>query len=86
VAARDIDVLINLNGFFGHARNGLFARRPAPVQVNYLGFPGTIGAPYIDYIFADPRVIPATSEQHFTEQVIHVGSCYQPRDQRALQE
>jgi predicted O-linked N-acetylglucosamine transferase (SPINDLY family) len=83
VVERDIDILINLNGFFGHARTGLFARRPAPVQVNYLGFPGTIGAPYIDYIFADARVIPAESEQYFTEQVIHVGTCYQPRDQRA---
>ena len=83
VAERDIDVLINLNGFFGHARNGLFSRRPAPVQVNYLGFPGTIGAPYIDYIFADERVIPKASEPYFTEQVIHVGPCYQPRDQRA---
>ena len=83
VASRNIDILINLNGFFGHARTGLFARRPAPVQVNYLGFPGTIGAPYIDYIFADAHVIPPASTPYFTEQVIHVGSCYQPRDQRA---
>lgn len=83
VAERDIDVLINLNGFFGHARTGVFSLRPAPVQVNYLGFPGTIGAPYIDYIFADERVIPKASEPCFTEQVIHVGPCYQPRDQRA---
>ncbi len=83
VADRDIDILINLNGFFGHSRTGLFSHRPAPVQVNYLGFPGTIGAPYIDYIFADATVIPPQSEPYFTEQVIHVGSCYQPRDQRA---
>ena len=53
-----IDILVNLNGYFGEARMGVFARRPAPIQVNYLGFPATLGAPYIDYIIADKVVIP----------------------------
>jgi len=53
-----IDILVNLNGYFGRSRTGVFAKRPAPVQVNYLGFPGTIGAKYIDYIIADRCVIP----------------------------
>ncbi len=60
----DIDILVNLNGFFGEARMGVFARRPAPIQVNYLGFPATLGAPYIDYILADKVVIPE-AEQAF---------------------
>jgi hypothetical protein len=54
-----IDILVNLNGYFGEHRTRLFAHRPAPVQVNYLGFPGTLGAPYMDYLIADQHVIPA---------------------------
>ena len=54
----EIDILVNLNGYFGEARMGVFAQRPAPLQVNYLGFPATLGAPYIDYIIADEIVIP----------------------------
>ncbi len=48
-----VDILVNLNGYFGDQRTGVFARKPAPLQVNYLGFPGTMGADYIDYIVAD---------------------------------
>src|SRR5207244_11705009 len=55
---RQIDILVNLNGYFGRARQGIFAHRPCPIQVNYLGFPGTLGADYIDYIVADRYVIP----------------------------
>ena len=58
IAAEEIDILVNLNGYFGESRMGIFAHRPAPIQVNYLGFPGTLGAPYIDYIIADRIVIP----------------------------
>ena len=57
-ASREIDILVNLNGYFGEPRMGVFARRPAPIQVNYLGFPATLGAAYIDYIIADRVVIP----------------------------
>ena len=49
---------------------GVFARRPAPIQVNYLGFPGTLGAPYMDYILADRIVIPENERQFYTEQVV----------------
>ena len=63
-ATPEIDILVSLNGYFGDARMGVFAQRPAPVQVNYLGFPATLGAPYIDYIIADKIVIPQ-SEQRF---------------------
>ena len=57
-AMRRIDILVNLNGYFGRHRMGVFALRPAPIQVNYLGFPGTLGAPAMDYILADRIVIP----------------------------
>ena len=62
IAERRIDILVNLNGWFGLGRTGVFARRPAPVQVNYLGFPGTLGAPYLDVIVADADTIPAGEE------------------------
>lgn len=77
-----VDILVNLNGYFGEGRNGVFARRPAPIQVNYLGFPGTLGAPWMDYLLADPIVIPADSRVHYTEQVVHLPRCYQPGDNR----
>ena len=75
-----IDILINLNAFFGRERNKVFALRPSPVQVNYLGFPGTMGAPYMDYLIADETVIPVSSQPHYTEKVIYVPGCYQPND------
>src|SRR5262249_9704677 len=58
IRRREIDILIDLNGYFGLERTGLFAFKPAPVQVNYLGFPASLGAPYMDYIIADKIVIP----------------------------
>lgn len=80
VHRRDIDVLVDLNGYFGLARPGLFAWRPAPIQVNYLGFPGTTGAAWMDYILADRWVIPPGDERHYTEQVVRLPGCYQPND------
>ena len=77
-----IDILINLNGYFGRTRTHLFSLRPAAVQVNYLGFPGSIGAPYIDYIIADPVVIPADSHRHYAEKVVTLPDSYQPNDSK----
>ena len=82
IRAEEIDILINLNGYFGRHRMGVFALRPAPVQVNYLGFPGTLGAPYIDYILADPIVIPDQERRYFTEQVVWLPDCYQINDDK----
>lgn len=82
IARREIDVLVNLNGWFGRGRTGVFARRPAPVQVNFLGFPGTIGAPYIDAIIADAHVIPPGEEHGYVERVVRLPGCYQPNDRR----
>ena len=80
IRSRGIDILVNLNGFFGFSRQGVFALKPAPVQVNFLGFPGTIGADYIDYLIADPIVIPANSHRHYSEQIACLPNCYQPND------
>ena len=77
-----IDILINLNGYFGKHRMGVFAHRPAPLQVNYLGFPGTLGAPYIDYIIADAVVIPADEQRFYDEQVVTLPGCYQVNDDK----
>jgi predicted O-linked N-acetylglucosamine transferase (SPINDLY family) len=78
----EIDVLLNLNGYFGRDRTNVFAMRPAPVQVNYLGFPGTMGAPYMDYIIADRLVIPERDVGWYSEQVVYLPDCYQPNDRK----
>jgi predicted O-linked N-acetylglucosamine transferase (SPINDLY family) len=80
VRAREVDVLVNLNGYYGLGRQGVFARRPAPIQVNYLGFPGTLGAPYFDYIVADRHVIAPGEERHYAERVVRLPGSYQPND------
>ena len=86
-AVRDagIDILVNLNGYFGDARMGIFARRPAPIQVNYLGFPATLGAAYIDYIIADEIVIPAADQAFYDEKVVTLPGCYQANDDQGRQ-
>ena len=60
----------------------VFAQRPAPLQVNYLGFPGTLGAPYMDYIIADRVVIPPDEERFYDEQVVTLPGCYQVNDDK----
>jgi protein O-GlcNAc transferase len=82
VAERRIDILVNLNGWFGLGRTGVFARRPAPLQVNYLGFPGTLGAPYLDVIVADADTIPEGEEGAYVERVLRLPRSYQPNDRR----
>jgi predicted O-linked N-acetylglucosamine transferase (SPINDLY family) len=75
-----IDILVNINGYLDDHRMGIFARRAAPIQVNYLGFPGTFGCDYIDYIIADRFVIPEDRSSFYTEKVVRLPHCYQPND------
>jgi predicted O-linked N-acetylglucosamine transferase (SPINDLY family) len=82
VAAEETDILVNLNGYFGALRMGVFAHRPAPIQVNYLGFPGSLGADYMDYILADAEVIPKGDKQFFSEKLVTLPGCYQINDDR----
>jgi protein O-GlcNAc transferase len=76
----DVDIAVDLTGHTIGCRPGILARRPAPVQVNYLGFPGTMGAPYVDYILADDFVIPPAMRAHYAEQVVNLPGCFQAND------
>lgn len=78
----EVDVAVDLMGYTQHARPAVFAHRPAPVQVSYLGYPGTMGAPFMDYIVADEFVIPADSRTHYAEQVVNLPYCFQANDDR----
>ncbi|QEL65590.1 hypothetical protein OTERR_21140 [Oryzomicrobium terrae] len=77
-----IDIAIDLKGWTQGFRGGILAHRPAPLQMQWLGFPGTMGAPWIDYIIADPVVIPPGAEAGYSEQVLRLPQCYQPNDRR----
>jgi predicted O-linked N-acetylglucosamine transferase (SPINDLY family) len=76
----EIDIAVDLKGFTQDARTGIFAQRPAPVQVNYLGYPGTMGVPYIDYLIADPVLIPADQRAHYSEHIAYLPDTYQVND------
>lgn len=82
VRSSEVDILVDLMGFTGRARTRVFARRPAPVQVNYLGYAGTMGAPYIDYILADRFVIPEEKRKSYSEKVVYLPNSYMPTDSR----
>ncbi len=77
-----LDIAIDLNGYTRHARTGLFARRLAPVQINYLGYPGTMGADFMDYIVADRVLIPSSERAFYSEKVIYLAHTFQPNDNR----
>jgi protein O-GlcNAc transferase len=78
----DIDILVDLKGHTHRARPKILAFRPAPVQVNYLGFPGTMGAPFIDYIVADDFIVPRDRQTPYAEKLAYLPDCYQPNDTR----
>ena len=78
----EIDIAVDLKGFTANSRTGIYAFRPAPLQVNHLVYPGTMGAPYIDYIIADRFVIPSGAESEFTEKVVRLPDSYQVNDAR----
>ncbi|WP_148207498.1 tetratricopeptide repeat protein [Paramagnetospirillum magneticum] len=82
IAADGIDILVDLKGHTGRARTAILAARPAPIQVAWLGFPGTFGGTCMDYIIADPFVIPPGAEGDYAEQVVRLPLCYQPNDSR----
>jgi len=78
----EIDVAIDLNGYTDNARTRILAQRPAPIQVNYLGYPGTMGSDYIDYIIADATVIPEAELAFYSEKVIYLPHAYQANDDK----
>jgi|HubBroStandDraft_1064217.scaffolds.fasta_scaffold02023_3 protein O-GlcNAc transferase len=78
----EVDIAIDLTGYTQGCRPGILARRPAPVQVNFLGFPGTLGVPYIDYVIADEFVVPEAVEAGYSEKIARLPDCFQPNDER----
>ncbi|MBX9828727.1 MAG: glycosyl transferase [Xanthobacteraceae bacterium] len=83
IAADGIDILVDLNGYTKDARTKVFARRPAPVNVNWFGYPSTMGTPYHHYIIADDVVVPPESELYYSEKVLRLP-CYQPNDRKRV--
>jgi predicted O-linked N-acetylglucosamine transferase (SPINDLY family) len=77
-----IDILVDLKGYTKDGRTEILVHRPAPVQVNFLGYPGTLGADFIDYIIADAFVAPTHTQAHFAEKIVHLPDSYQPNDSR----
>jgi predicted O-linked N-acetylglucosamine transferase (SPINDLY family) len=79
-----VDILVDLMGYTGSSRTPILALRPAPLQVNYLGFPGTMGADFMDYIITDRFIAPANQAAFFTEQFVYLPDCYQANDRQRL--
>jgi predicted O-linked N-acetylglucosamine transferase (SPINDLY family) len=76
----EIDIAVDLGGYTSDTRCDIFSFRPAPVQVNYLGYPGTMGSDYYDYIIADRHIIPPEHQQFYTEKVAYLPDTYLPTD------
>lgn len=75
-----LDIAVNLSGYTADHRTGVFALRAAPVQVNYLGFPGTMGAGYMNYLITDTVVCPPGSERYYAEKLARLPHCFMPHD------
>lgn len=75
-----VEILFDLNGYSGRDNAELFALRPAPVQVNWLAFPGSMGAPWLDYLLADKVIVPDEMRPHVSEKLVRLPRCYQPND------
>jgi len=80
--ARDlgIDLAVDLNGYTEFGRTNIFALRAAPIQINYLGYPGTMGAEYMDYLIADHTVVPEAQRRHYAEKIVYLPNSYLPHD------
>jgi predicted O-linked N-acetylglucosamine transferase (SPINDLY family) len=77
-----IDIAVDLKGFTLDERHGIFVDRAAPLQVNYLGYPGTMGASHWDYLIADGTLIPEASREHYSEKIVYMPDSYQANDRR----
>lgn len=82
LSSNEVDILVDLAGHTADARTEILARRPTPIQINYLGYSSTMGADYIDYIIADPHVIPEAHRDFYAEKVVHLPNSYMPSDDK----
>lgn len=80
IRRREIDLLVDLMGFTENSRPGIAARRVAPVQAGFVGYPGTSGGDFIDYLIADPTVVPPDSNPWYSEKIVRLPHCYLPQD------
>ena len=79
-----LDIAVDLMGYTGEHRAGLFAHRPAPIQVTYLGYPGTTGSPHLDYLIADEFLIPENRRRDYSESIAYLPECFQANDDRRV--
>ncbi|WP_130469812.1 tetratricopeptide repeat protein [Candidatus Magnetaquicoccus inordinatus] len=85
IHADGVHILVEMKGYTKDARLEIPSWRPAPVQIAWLGYPGSIGSSFLDYLISDPFITPPGSEEHFSEKIIRLPYCYQPNDrQRAI--
>lgn len=82
IAADGIDILVDLKGYTSDSRWQVLSRRPAPIAVNWLGFPATMGAEFVDYILTDPFITPPGHERFFSERICRLPECYEINDRR----
>jgi predicted O-linked N-acetylglucosamine transferase (SPINDLY family) len=82
--AHEIDIAIDLSGYTAGSRLEILSHRPAPVQMTYLGYPGTLGLPYIDYLIADRYTVPEHLASGYSEKILYLPHCYLPRDVSVL--
>ncbi len=83
IAADGIDILVDLNGYTKDARTKVFALRPAPIAVNWFGFPGSMASPYHHYLIADDYIVPVDHEIYYSEKIVRLP-CYQPNDRKRV--
>jgi protein O-GlcNAc transferase len=82
INSMQVDILVDRSGYTTNARPGVFASRPAPIQVNYLGYPGTLGTNFFDYVLADATVLPFHQQEFYDEKIVHLPDCYQSNDSK----
>jgi protein O-GlcNAc transferase len=82
IYADGVDVLVDLTGYTLGARPQILALHPAPVQAGWLGYPGTMGADFMDWLIADGQIVPNGAERHYSERVLRLPDCYQVTDRR----
>lgn len=82
ISASRIDILIDLKGYTRNTRSAVLGFQPAPITVNYLGYPGTMGCDSVDYIIADRTVLPFSEQAYYSEKIVHLPDCYQVNDSR----
>ena len=79
-----VDIAIDLNGYTKNSRVDIFSERFCPLQISFLGYPGTSGIKNIDYLIADKNLIPEKNKKYYTEKIIYLPNCYQPSDSKRL--